>query len=571
MVVNPTSTGVDDAEMIEVNTAGRTRDVLRRTFAVGAAIVLVMSACSSEPEPAATSTTRPPITTTIAPTTTGAPAIASARDVVESIEALFESSRIEFSITSSLSLGASGVETSAEGTLDNDERALGIKVEVGSQTSPALRSTLTSMGIADTRFIYSDDQGILMRLENQWMQLPADQVGQLVDELLGFPIPAGSFTLPYVGLVFDAIIEDPSQISGLRPISQQRTIDGESVAGFRFDVPGPVAAPALVASNMATVAALAPVADERVEVSWWLDSIGRVRVVEINGDAIAAQVYGELARAFPDSGVESISDAIDGASVSLNVPDADGAGPIEFPNPAQVEVLDLSRGLQQPIVAPGTCVASYQAALLPSNDSILDCSEPHRGEIFAVFDIPDSDTYPGEDPVFGYGSELCFDQAAAYTDLDPELFVLYPTLATWVLGDRRIICVFDFADAMQESVARAPLDRVGSFHLVAGQCLPLDVDIDQSPLPLVDCARPHGFEVIAVLFIGTWERDFPGADSVHDEAVAACNVELDAVDPDFEFSSFFFTPTRETWAIGDRVVTCIAESAVEVTGSLVGS
>ncbi|BCJ63556.1 DUF4190 domain-containing protein [Polymorphospora rubra] len=71
------------------------------------------------------------------------------------------------------------------------------------------------------------------------------------------------------------------------------------------------------------------------------------------------------------------------------------------------------------------------------------CTEPHQGEVFAVFDMSGAD-YPGEDAVWRYATTGCDQRLPSYApsaDLDEEYMIYFPTAETWRDGDRWIICV----------------------------------------------------------------------------------------------------------------------------------
>ena len=74
---------------------------------------------------------------------------------------------------------------------------------------------------------------------------------------------------------------------------------------------------------------------------------------------------------------------------------------------------------------------------------IVDCAEPHTGEVFYVEDLPDGD-YPSDASTLG--ETLCPDNFDAYVGtpyLESSLYVtqLYPTPETWADGDRQIVCL----------------------------------------------------------------------------------------------------------------------------------
>lgn len=87
----------------------------------------------------------------------------------------------------------------------------------------------------------------------------------------------------------------------------------------------------------------------------------------------------------------------------------------------------------------------------------------------------------------------------------------------------------------------------------------------------VGCDEPHAGEVFAVLEMP--EGDFPGQAAI-DEYTDRCSPELASYSPasmeDDSVQMYVLYPTPETWAEGDRAVTCIATLDPPRTGSLKG-
>lgn len=92
----------------------------------------------------------------------------------------------------------------------------------------------------------------------------------------------------------------------------------------------------------------------------------------------------------------------------------------------------------------GDCLAE-----IPDTGTVLmvktvDCAQPHAGEVFAVLTMPDGD-FPGTAAVEEYQNR-CAPALARYspssiTDDSVQLYVLYPTPATWAGGDRAVTCI----------------------------------------------------------------------------------------------------------------------------------
>jgi hypothetical protein len=79
----------------------------------------------------------------------------------------------------------------------------------------------------------------------------------------------------------------------------------------------------------------------------------------------------------------------------------------------------------------------------------LPCAEPHLAEVYAVFDM-DGD-WPGEHTVTARAGESCADHLAiasldAFEDRAVEVYYFSPTRASWLLGDREVVCVAYFLD-----------------------------------------------------------------------------------------------------------------------------
>ena len=94
-------------------------------------------------------------------------------------------------------------------------------------------------------------------------------------------------------------------------------------------------------------------------------------------------------------------------------------------------------------------------------------------------------------------------------------------------------------------------------------------------VPIVDCADPHGNEVIGLFDIAG--DAYPGDDAVADRAGTGC---LDAfatyIGIAYELSVYdigWLTPSAESWAVGDREVICFAydPSLEPITGTVRGN
>lgn len=94
----------------------------------------------------------------------------------------------------------------------------------------------------------------------------------------------------------------------------------------------------------------------------------------------------------------------------------------------------------------GTCFDDTDTEATEVSDvPVVDCSEPHDNEVFAVFDYTASDTFPGSSAMNDAAQESCVAEFEAYVGLsyqesDLNVFPITPTQGSWDDGDREIVC-----------------------------------------------------------------------------------------------------------------------------------
>jgi hypothetical protein len=101
----------------------------------------------------------------------------------------------------------------------------------------------------------------------------------------------------------------------------------------------------------------------------------------------------------------------------------------------------------------GDCIGELPDGEEVLNVSTVGCEEPHEGQVFAQFDLPDGE-WPGEDSVTAQADSGCLerlqaDLPAAYEDQDTDIYYLYPTHGSWRLGDREVICAVYYLDGQR--------------------------------------------------------------------------------------------------------------------------
>jgi hypothetical protein len=96
----------------------------------------------------------------------------------------------------------------------------------------------------------------------------------------------------------------------------------------------------------------------------------------------------------------------------------------------------------------GDCFTGGTSDENVSNVSIVDCSQPHDGEIYSVFDYPNAPSaFPGDGTVTQTGDSQCAQDFATYVGIDWSESSIYsfselqPSSDSWGQGDRTIDCV----------------------------------------------------------------------------------------------------------------------------------
>lgn len=75
----------------------------------------------------------------------------------------------------------------------------------------------------------------------------------------------------------------------------------------------------------------------------------------------------------------------------------------------------------------------------------VPCAQPHDGEVFHAFDLPDGD-FPGTDAVQTAGEDGCLERfeafvGAAFDDSELGLLPLTPVTEGWESGDQGVLCI----------------------------------------------------------------------------------------------------------------------------------
>lgn len=116
---------------------------------------------------------------------------------------------------------------------------------------------------------------------------------------------------------------------------------------------------------------------------------------------------------------------------------------------------ETSTGAEEELVfdlETGDCVADVQAIFGGEemvndveNVGVIDCAEPHTGEVFHIETLPDGEI-PAVEELSATAEESCLAQfepfvGVPYLQSELEIAYLHPTPQSWAQGDRDILCV----------------------------------------------------------------------------------------------------------------------------------
>ncbi|WP_136708006.1 septum formation family protein [Agromyces sp. H66] len=123
-------------------------------------------------------------------------------------------------------------------------------------------------------------------------------------------------------------------------------------------------------------------------------------------------------------------------------------------------------------------------------------------------------------------------------------------------------------DTTQEIVEEGQADV---FAIRVGDCMNMVDDEVVSEVPVVPCGEPHDEEVYFDFTLD--DGEYPGDDAVLEASDTGCFEQFEPfVGLAYESSTldfYAYRPTAESWAQGDRVVSCVIwDPAGPVTGSL---
>ncbi|MGV0870094.1 septum formation family protein [Corynebacterium kalidii] len=129
--------------------------------------------------------------------------------------------------------------------------------------------------------------------------------------------------------------------------------------------------------------------------------------------------------------------AVSDVSEAPEDPDQPNAEPVETDPDAPG-----ARGL-----AVGDCVADMGQLDGTGEIDVVDCAEPHAGEVYAQADIAGKTLFPGADPLGQEAGEICGGDAftgyvgLGYDVSSLDVVTMMPSKESWAQDDRTVTCV----------------------------------------------------------------------------------------------------------------------------------
>ena len=79
-----------------------------------------------------------------------------------------------------------------------------------------------------------------------------------------------------------------------------------------------------------------------------------------------------------------------------------------------------------------------------SDVDVVDCSEPHRYEMYAIDELTNS-SFPGESQAADIADEYCLSRFETFVGMEYDfsvyyIYSIYPTSGSWSQGERSIQC-----------------------------------------------------------------------------------------------------------------------------------
>ncbi|MEM7093068.1 MAG: septum formation family protein [Actinomycetota bacterium] len=248
--------------------------------------------------------------------------------------------------------------------------------------------------------------------------------------------------------------------------------------------------------------------------------------------------------------------------------------PIYAPSPG--EVIDVPPARQSPELGHRVGDCLVDVVFLPT-----PCTETHRVIVFSTGELEPIDPYD-VDIAHELAQNRCVETFRLNVGVDPALTLLavladVPQLALVSDVGHRYRCMLISAEPLPESLQDLDPMRQGAeistYGLRVGMCLS-DKNIYASVvLTTVDCAEPHGYEVISDRMMA--EVEWTNEREAYDDGLAFCSQQFTAVlgSPPEENDWWVdaLVPSAFSWPLGDRTVACVIWQEFSTEGSVLSS
>ena len=167
---------------------------------------------------------------------------------------------------------------------------------------------------------------------------------------------------------------------------------------------------------------------------------------------------------------------------------------------------------------------------------LVSCRDRWQYRVLNSFTVDDLDRYPGEGQ---------FDQWA-HSECDPRSTnTLSPSADSWGIGDRSVTCLQ--TDFGMSTTDLAKLDRlVDLTGLGVGDCFNQAPETDYALVEIVSCSGVWESQVVGKFMVAV-DDAFPGKEYIETAANEGCG----------DSSDLYYSPTAESWSLGDRTITCV--------------
>jgi len=168
---------------------------------------------------------------------------------------------------------------------------------------------------------------------------------------------------------------------------------------------------------------------------------------------------------------------------------------------------------------------------------VVSCGGEWEFRVLNIFVLEGFSSFPGDAEVTRKSQAAC-DRRHSYT--------FAPSGESWLFGDRSVFCLqqsYGLDTTNMELIER----MVNQNSLTEGECFNEVPEANFEMVELVGCLGEWEFRVFSSFQVAT-DGPFPGEIYFEQQADANC-------DPLAEFN---FTPTAESWLLGDRIVICLS-------------